>query len=75
MLGTPTILAADAAAAAEHLARTPGAAAIIEADAEPAFAAAAQARGLAVAALDRVAGINYSNGRRATLVLYTARRP
>jgi 4-amino-4-deoxy-L-arabinose transferase-like glycosyltransferase len=75
MLGTRTLLVDDAAAAVRHLARTPGAAAFVDAGAEPAFAAAAQAQGLSVAALDRVAGINYSNGRRIALVLYVARRP
>jgi 4-amino-4-deoxy-L-arabinose transferase-like glycosyltransferase len=75
MLGTRTAMVDDGAAAVRHLARTPGAVAIIEAGADPAFAAAAQAQGLALATLDRVAGINYSNGRRVELVLYTARRP
>jgi hypothetical protein len=75
MLGTHTLLVDDAAAAVRHLARTPGAVAIIADDAMAAFTAAAQREALAVATLDRVAGINYSNGRRVELVLYTARRP
>jgi 4-amino-4-deoxy-L-arabinose transferase-like glycosyltransferase len=75
MLGTGTAMVDNGAAAVRHLARTPGAVAIVEASAEAAFAEAAQFQGMAVATLDRVAGINYSNGRRIQLVLYTARRP
>ncbi|MBL8837738.1 MAG: glycosyltransferase family 39 protein [Alphaproteobacteria bacterium] len=74
MLGTGTVLADTAADAARHLGERAGAVAIVEANARPAFEAAAAERGLAVTALDRIEGINYSNGRRVTLALYRAAR-
>jgi hypothetical protein len=74
MLGSATVLTDDATAAAEHLARTPGAVAIVDEDAASGFAAAAQARGLALAALDRVSGLNYSNGQRVTLAIFAVHR-
>ena len=75
MLGTRTLMVDDPALAVRHLTATPNAIAIIEAGGDAAFTAAAQAQGVTLAALDRVAGINYSNGRRVALILYTARRP
>lgn len=74
MLGTRTVLAETAADAARHLGERAGAVAIVEARARPAFEAAAAERSLAVSALDRIEGINYSNGRRVILTLYRAAR-
>jgi 4-amino-4-deoxy-L-arabinose transferase-like glycosyltransferase len=73
LIGTDTRLAGGAAAA-DLLAAEPDAVALVAADEEPAFLAEAAARTLAVQALDRRAGYNYSRGRRTTLALYRRAR-
>lgn len=74
MLGTPTLLATDGAAAAAHLDRDQPGAAIIAANQDQAFRDAAAQRNLQIESLERVDGINYSNGRRLRLTIYAVRR-
>ena len=69
LIGTNTILTNGDAAAA-HLAKNPGAAAIIEAKHQQAFATKAQALGIAPKPVARIDGFNYSKGDWLTLTLY-----
>jgi len=74
MLGTRTALLDSPDDAARFMASRPDAVAVIDAPAAAAFEAAAARLGRPVAVLDRIEGINYSNGRRVSLALYRAAR-
>ena len=69
MLGTRTLLT-DSAGAARHLTTARGALAVVEAREDAAFRAALAAQGWAPREIGRVAGLDYSNGRNMTLILY-----
>jgi len=69
LLGTATQLTGGAGAA-DALAAQPGALALVAADQDANFRARAAALGIAVEALDRRTGYNYSHGRWTTLALY-----
>jgi len=71
LLGTATMLAPPAAVAG-RLAAAPGWVGVVATGEAAAFAAAAAAAGLRVEEVARVAGVNYSRGRRVTLVLVRA---
>jgi 4-amino-4-deoxy-L-arabinose transferase-like glycosyltransferase len=74
LLGTGTVLT-DARGAAEHLLRDPACAlALVGADRREAFQQLLREAGFAPAELDRIHGLNYSNGRRLDLILYGAPR-
>jgi 4-amino-4-deoxy-L-arabinose transferase-like glycosyltransferase len=72
-VGAGTQLLRDGPAAAAFLAAGPGRVVAVGDRAEAAFRQALTAQGLAVEELGTVSGINYTNGRGLTLVLY--RRP
>jgi len=69
LLGTKTKLV-SADAAADYLATTPGARALIETRSETAFISALAAHNLKPQALGTVAGLDYSNGHGMRLTLY-----
>jgi 4-amino-4-deoxy-L-arabinose transferase-like glycosyltransferase len=69
LLGTKTKLV-SADAAADYLATTPGARALIETRSETAFISALAAHNLKPQALGTVAGLDYSNGHAMRLTLY-----
>jgi 4-amino-4-deoxy-L-arabinose transferase-like glycosyltransferase len=70
MLGTRTrSLSPDAAAS--YLTTTPGAAALVSDGDDAAFRRAVAARGWEARLVDHVAGLDYSNGKRMVLSLYT----
>jgi 4-amino-4-deoxy-L-arabinose transferase-like glycosyltransferase len=69
LLGTKTKLV-SAAAAADYLATTPGARALIETRSETAFISALAAHNLKPQALGTVAGLDYSNDHGMRLTLY-----
>ena len=70
LLGTGTrFLAPDSAA--EYVTATRGAAALVSDRDDAAFRSALQARGWEPRAVERVDGLDYSNGQRMTLTLYT----
>ena len=69
LLGTRTALVSPEQAAARITAAR-GALALVEARADQAFRAALGARGWQAQAIERVAGLDYSNGRRMVLTLY-----
>lgn len=69
MLGTATKLV-PAAGAAGYLAARPGALALVESRARPAFFVALAARGFKPHALGAVSGLDYSNGHVLRLTLY-----
>lgn len=70
LLGTGTrFLAPDAAA--QYITDTRGAAALVSDRDDAAFRQALRARGWEPRAVERVDGLDYSNGRRLTLTLYT----
>jgi len=56
--------------AAQALAKTPGALALVAGRASNAFAAAAAGAGMTAQAIGAVSGLNYSNGKTMTLTLY-----
>jgi 4-amino-4-deoxy-L-arabinose transferase-like glycosyltransferase len=68
LLGTQTVLT-DGAGAFEHLAAT-GGAAVVEKREEAAFLAAAAHSGATPRGLATIGGLNYSNGRETTLVVW-----
>jgi 4-amino-4-deoxy-L-arabinose transferase-like glycosyltransferase len=70
MLGTDTKLA-SAEAAADYLAATPGARALVETRSQTAFLGAFALHHLAPHALGTVAGLDYSNGHGMRLTLYS----
>jgi 4-amino-4-deoxy-L-arabinose transferase-like glycosyltransferase len=72
-LGTATKLT-TASEAAAILAKLPNALALVSDREAAAFSAALKKDGTAVAALDRVSGFNYSNGRAVTLTLYEVKK-
>ena len=74
LLGTTTKLT-DGGGAARFLIDMPHAAAVVEAAAEPDFAAALAAAGGVARLIGSVEGINYSRGRPATLRLWTLDTP
>ena len=69
LLGTRTALVSPEQAAARITAAR-GALALVEAREDQAFRAALGARGWQAQAIERVAGLDYSNGRRMVLTLY-----
>jgi 4-amino-4-deoxy-L-arabinose transferase-like glycosyltransferase len=69
LIGTATKLTGGAGAA-QFLAAHPDAVAVVAADQDDAFRAQAATAGVAVQALDRRHGYNYSRGRWTTLALY-----
>jgi hypothetical protein len=69
LLGTKTKLV-SADAAADYLATTPNARALVETRSETAFMAALDGHKLKPQALGTVAGLNYSNGHGMRLTLY-----
>jgi 4-amino-4-deoxy-L-arabinose transferase-like glycosyltransferase len=69
MLGTKTLLA-SADRAAQHLATTPSALALVESREDTAFQTALAPLGQVPKALGRVSGLDYSNGRQMVLTLY-----
>jgi 4-amino-4-deoxy-L-arabinose transferase-like glycosyltransferase len=70
-LGTATVLT-QAEGAAQHLARKPGALALIEARRDAKFRAALAQLGVDVVALGTVRGFNLSKGKEISLTLYRA---
>lgn len=70
-LGTSTLLT-DARGAARHLAKQPGALALIEARQAAEFRAAIRGMGLTAVPLGTVRGINLSKGKAVSLTLYRA---
>jgi 4-amino-4-deoxy-L-arabinose transferase-like glycosyltransferase len=71
LLGTATrFLTPDQAA--QYITAARGATALVSDRDDEAFRQALQARGWAPRAVDRIAGLDYSRGRRLTLTLYTA---
>lgn len=74
LLGTRTGLG-DGADAARHLVGHPGAAVAIESRQRQAFLDAAAGLGLAVKAVDRVEGLNYSNGKKVALEIFVRAAP
>lgn len=68
LLGTPTVLT-DGAGAFAHLAAT-GGAAVVEKREESAFLAAAAQSGATPRGIATIDGLNYSNGRETTLVIW-----
>jgi 4-amino-4-deoxy-L-arabinose transferase-like glycosyltransferase len=73
LLGTDTFLG-DGAAAAERLAALPRSAAVVEAQEDAQFMAAAAALGLAPRRLAVIDGVNYSKGDTVRLTLYAIAR-
>jgi 4-amino-4-deoxy-L-arabinose transferase-like glycosyltransferase len=74
LLGTRTVLT-DAQGAAEHLLQDPACAlALVGAGQREVFLRLLKEAGLAPVELDRIRGLNYSNGRRLDLTLYGAPR-
>jgi hypothetical protein len=74
LLGTRTVLT-DAQGAAEHLLQDPACAlALVGADQRDAFLGLMRDAGFAPVELDRIRGLNYSNGKRLDLILYGAPR-
>jgi 4-amino-4-deoxy-L-arabinose transferase-like glycosyltransferase len=71
MLGTKTKLV-SAEAAADYLATTPNARALVETRSETEFTAALAAHDLKPQALGTIAGLNYSNGHGLRLTLYSS---
>jgi 4-amino-4-deoxy-L-arabinose transferase-like glycosyltransferase len=69
LLGTRTALV-SAEQAAQNLTAARGALALVETREDAAFRAALGARGWQAQAIERVAGLDYSNGRRMVLTLY-----
>ncbi|MGD9617120.1 MAG: ArnT family glycosyltransferase [Alphaproteobacteria bacterium] len=74
LLGTRTVLT-DVDGAAKHLLQDPDCAlALVGADRREAFLRLIEEAGFAPVELDRIRGLNYSNGRRLELILYGAPR-
>lgn len=72
LLGTGTKLT-DPRGAAEHLLHDPACGlALVGSDEQPPFLALMKAGGVAPREIERIRGLNYSNGRRLELVLYAA---
>ncbi|HEX2151258.1 MAG TPA: glycosyl transferase, partial [Stellaceae bacterium] len=74
LLGTRTVLT-DVDGAARHLLQDPGCAlALVGADQRDAFLRLMEEAKFAPVELDRIDGLNYSNGKRLELILYAAPR-
>ncbi|HXQ52589.1 MAG TPA: glycosyltransferase family 39 protein [Stellaceae bacterium] len=69
LLGTGTLLASPEIAA-QRLTSARGAVALVEARDDAAFRTALQARGWEAQIIDRIAGLDYSNGKRMVITLY-----
>jgi 4-amino-4-deoxy-L-arabinose transferase-like glycosyltransferase len=69
LLGTKTLIASPDSAA-EHVTSARGAVALVESREDEAFRRALGARGWQAEMVERVAGLDYSNGKRLVLTLY-----